>query len=377
MNKRLGVIGGGQLAWMMGAAAKHLGVDLIIQTPHKDDPAVSVATEVIYGAVDDVAATKHLANVADVITFENEFVDLNGLTLLEKQGVSFRPNLSSLLPLLDKYNQRCYFAQLGLPVPRFKAVNSLIDLDSDLGFPVVVKVRRHGYDGQGTLVIKNSQELEATYQRLENTPFLLEEFIPFNQELALIAARGVTGEIILYPVVETQQENQVCRRVFAPATISSQVALQAEVIAHTLLEKLDYVGVFGIEFFLTSEDKLLINEIAPRTHNSGHYTLDASVTSQFEMQLRAVTGLPLGNPALKCQRAVMVNLLGYESRQDDYAQQREQIAQLPNTYLHWYGKSESRPGRKLGHVTVLIQDTRDDYQAIANQVEAIWYPSGS
>lgn len=377
MNKRLGVIGGGQLAWMMGTSAKHLGVDLIIQTSHPDDPAVSVATEVIYGAVDDVGATKKLANVVDLITFENEFVDLNGLSLLENQGTCFLPNLSCLSPLLDKYHQRSYFSQLGLPVPRFKAINALMDLDSDFGLPVVVKVRRHGYDGQGTLVIKNAQELEATYHRLKNTPLLLEEFIPFSRELAVIAARGVTGEIAVYPVVETQQENQVCHRVFAPATISPQVALQVEAITHTLLEKLNYVGVFGIEFFLTSDDKLLVNEIAPRTHNSGHYTIDASVTSQFEMHLRAVTGLPLGNPALKCHGAVMVNLLGYESRQDDYAQQREQIAQLPNTYLHWYGKSESRPGRKLGHVTVLIPNSGDDYQAITNQVEAIWYPSGS
>lgn len=375
MNKKVGVIGGGQLASMMGLEAEALGIDLIVQTPHQDDPAVTIATEVIYGAIDDVNATKSLANSTEVITFENEFVNIDGLIFLSKEGTCFRPSLSSLSPLLDKYDQRCYFASQGLPVPKFKKIDCFLDLDSGFGYPVVLKARRHGYDGQGTFIIKNQQQLYETYKSLENTPLLLEEFVPFTQELAVIAARGTTGEIAVYPVVETQQEHQVCRRVFAPAAIPLSVTLQVKTITRTLLEKLQFIGVLGIELFLTSENKVLINEIAPRTHNSGHYTLDACVTSQFEMQLRAVTGLPLGDPSLKFKGAVMVNLLGYENRHHDYNEKRQLLSKLPDTYVHWYGKSEARPGRKLGHVTVVIQNDAQDPQAIAEKIEDIWYPS--
>ena len=386
--ERLGVIGGGQLAWMMADAAKKLGIKLVVQTPNASDPAVAIAAETIFAQIDDAKGTATLVSRCDVITFENEFVDLEALSLLAQQGICFRPSLQVLSQILDKYDQRCYLQQLGLPVPKFVALQDLGEgrqgenqkskINLLATFPVVLKARRHGYDGQGTFIIKDldtlEQKLAASSQQSEHQPlFLLEEFVPFERELAVIAARSITGEIVTYPIVETQQQEQVCRRAIAPAEISPDVAAEVEAIAHTLLDSLQAVGVFGIELFLTPDNKVLVNEIAPRTHNSGHFTLDACEVSQFEMHLRAVCGLPLGNPVFRPRVAVMVNLLGYEHSENDYLQQRQQIEQIPQAYVHWYGKTTSRPGRKLGHVTVLLDTaSRHQAEAIAQQIESIW-----
>ncbi|MEH2007382.1 5-(carboxyamino)imidazole ribonucleotide synthase [Nostoc sp.] len=383
--KRVGVIGGGQLAWMMADAAQKLGVELVIQTPSKHDPAVSIAQELVFAPVDDTSATEILAKKCDVITFENEFVNLQALSVLAEQGVCFRPRLEALAPLLDKYHQRCYLRDLGLPVPKFFAVDEAENLKSKieyLGFPLVLKSRRHGYDGQGTFIIPDFATLEQKLT-LNQSLFLLEEFVPFERELAIIAARSVEGEIITYPVVETQQEQQVCQRVIAPAQITPNQVAEIQAIAHTLLNSLEVVGIFGIELFLGADGKILLNEIAPRTHNSGHFSLDACETSQFEQHLRAVCGLPLGNPALQCAGAVMVNLLGYENSHSEYQSQRQKIAEIPQAHVHWYGKTESRPGRKLGHVTVLLDNQNRESgsayavgvgTAIAHTIESIWYP---
>ncbi|MDQ2096894.1 MAG: 5-(carboxyamino)imidazole ribonucleotide synthase [Tychonema bourrellyi B0820] len=373
--QRVGVVGGGQLAWMMGAAASRLGMELVVQTPNLTDPATAIAADTILAAIDDVNATAELATRCDVITFENEFVDLDGLRTLEEQGVLFQPSLSSLDPLLDKYIQRCYLQDLGLPTPRFWEWDGSQDLPLD--FPLVIKVRRHGYDGQGTFVVKDAASFESICVKLQGVALLVEEFVPFDRELAAIAARSANGEIAIYPIVETQQQNQVCRLVIAPADISLEVKAEAEAIARTLLNSLQAVGVFGIELFLTSDNQLLVNEIAPRTHNSGHFTIDACKTSQFEQHLRAVCQLPLGNCDLNSAGAVMVNLLGYESAESDYLEKRKQLAQIPGSFVHWYGKKESRPGRKLGHVTVLldreaVDQGRSQVLAIAQTIESIW-----
>ena len=394
--KRVGVIGGGQLAWMMADAAQKLGVELVVQTPSKHDPAESIAKETVFAPVDDANATKILAQKCDVITFENEFVNLDALSALAHQGICFRPRLEALAPLLDKYHQRCYLRDLGLPVPKFFALDEVENLKSKieyLGFPAVLKSRRHGYDGQGTFIIEDFATLEAklsheiTTKTLNQSLFLLEEFIPFERELAIIAARSVEGEIVTYPVVETQQEQQVCRRVIVPAQITPNQVAEIQAIAHTLLNSLEVVGIFGIELFLGADGKILVNEIAPRTHKSGHFSLEACETSQFEQHLRAVCGLPLGNPALQCAGAVMVNLLGYENSNSDYQSQRQQIAEIPQAHVHWYGKTESRPGRKLGHVTVLLDNQNSESASayplgvgaaiandIAQSIESIWYP---
>jgi 5-(carboxyamino)imidazole ribonucleotide synthase len=379
MGDRIGVIGGGQLAWMMGPAAQKLGLELVVQTPDRTDPAVAIAADVVLAAVADATATAQLATQCDLITFENEFVDLEALGQLARQGVCFRPSLDALQPLLDKYDQRCYLRDLGLPSPSFFRLEDWLaqhpdwaESGLDSTWPIVLKTRRHGYDGQGTFIIKTAQQLAATLPKLANIPLLVEEFIPFDRELAVIAARSVTGKIMTYPIVETQQENQVCQRVFAPARVDPAIAAAAEAIAHTLLDRLEAVGVFGIELFLTPAGKLLVNEVAPRTHNSGHFSLDACETSQFEQHLRAVAGLSLGSGAMRSPQAVMVNLLGFETARSDYLTQRQQLTALPQTFVHWYGKTESRPGRKLGHVTALVQSEAAQKE-IAEAIESIWY----
>ena len=371
---------------MMCPPAQKLGLNAIVQTPSQSDPAATTATDTVLAAVDDATATAQLAGHCDVITFENEFVDLEALSELARQGVCFRPALESLAPLLDKYHQRSFLEDLGVPVPKFFTLMPNKPLP-ELQFPVVMKARRHGYDGRGTAILQDWDSLKTTWQdwlkanweKSKQPSLLLEEFIPFERELAAIAARNASGEIAIYPIVETQQENQVCRRVLVPADVSPAVVEQSETIARTILEKLQVVGLFAIELFLTRDGKVLANEIAPRTHNSGHFSIDACETSQFEQHLRAVCDRPLGSTAMTCPGAVMVNLLGYEDSECDYIEKRQQLAQIPNAKVYWYGKTASRPGRKLGHITVLLEGDKTDLRALgmetAKAIESVWYPN--
>ncbi|MBF2080624.1 MAG: 5-(carboxyamino)imidazole ribonucleotide synthase [Synechococcales cyanobacterium T60_A2020_003] len=379
--KRVGVIGGGQLAWMMADGARVLDLDLWVQTPSPADPAVAIAQECIFAPVGDADATAELASQCDVITFENEFVDLEALGVLAASGVRFAPSLSALKPILDKYHQRSFLKDAGLPNPDFQAIASFDDpVLKTVGLPCVLKARRHGYDGQGTFVVRQWSDLETLRQNAKatHTDWLVEAFVPFEKELAVMVARSPSGDIAVYPVVESQQIDQVCRRALVTGELDGTVTEKVEAIARTLVESLNFVGVLGIELFLTANGTVLINEVAPRTHNSGHYTLDACVTSQFEQQLRAVSGHPLGSPDLTVPGAVMVNLLGFESARSDYPDKREAIAAIPHAHLYWYGKAESRPGRKLGHVTVLLdaptpQERRSQAEEVIRVVEGIWY----
>ena len=371
--KRVGVIGGGQLAWMMAEAAPSLDLELIVQTPSQLDPAVSRVQQIIVAPVDDTQATAKLATLCDVITFENEFINLEALKTLAEQGVCFRPSLATLAPLLDKYKQRNYLKSIDVPVPAFSLYSTPEDIISNYGFPVVLKARRHGYDGQGTFIIKNSQALAELEKTVPIAELLIEKFIPFAKELGIIAARNPSGEIAIYPITETYQKDRVCHWTITPADVAEEVGKAVRAIAGKLLDQLKVVGVLGIEFFLTAENRVLVNEIAPRTHNSGHYTLNGCQTSQFEMQLRAVADLPLGSTKLKSAGAVMVNLLGYEDSTTDYQDRRDRLSRIPHAYVHWYGKS-SRVGRKLGHVTVLLSESSNTQaQEIIEQIEAIWY----
>jgi 5-(carboxyamino)imidazole ribonucleotide synthase len=385
--RQVGVIGGGQLAWMMIGAAQPLGLEVIVQTPHITDPALSnlfagsSAIKAVLAPVDDAVATAQLAAQCQVITFENEFVDLNALRDLETQGVCFRPGLSVLAALLDKYEQRRFLQSLDIPVPSFAVITPQTNLDAlGFSFPVVIKSRRHGYDGQGTFVIHDAAALNQFWQGFAHDSadldgrFMVEAFVPFERELAVMAARSATGEIALYPAVETYQKQQVCHWAIAPVTLSPTTQAQIQAIATQLLENLKAIGIFGIELFLTPDGHVFVNEIAPRTHNSGHLTMDACKTSQFEQHLRAVCGLPLGDPALHSAGAVMVNLLGFETAVSNYAVQRQRLAAVPNATVHWYGKADSKLGRKLGHVTVLLNTSeRKHAVAVAQQVESLWY----
>jgi 5-(carboxyamino)imidazole ribonucleotide synthase len=372
-DRQIGIIGGGQLAQMMAPAAAKLGLELWVQTPQADDPAVATAAHAILAPVADAQATAQLAQHCDVITFENEFINLSALQQLP--GVCFRPSLAALEPLLDKYDQRCFLRDHGLPTPEFCSPAPA----QPPSFPAVLKTRRLGYDGQGTFIVADQAAYNTVLMRYGAVALLWEAFVPFTKELAVMGARSVTGQIVLYPVVETQQQQQVCRWVIAPADLPTATQDLIESVARTLLERLDVVGILGIELFWSANGKILVNEIAPRTHNSGHYTLDACVTSQFEQQLRAVSGDALGSPALTCAGALMVNLLGFESARSDYAAQQQQLAALATAdcqvSVHWYGKPESRPGRKLGHVTFCLASPdhlRVRALDLVTQVAAIW-----
>ena len=386
-KQKVGVIGGGQLAWMMAIAAQKIGIELSVQATNDQEPAVAIADRVVYGKVSDAQATAKLAEHCPVITFENEFVDLAALQTLENSdhfhhayhNFKFLPRLATLEISVDKLKQRQHFRDHHIPTPTFYAVDQESDLiraAANLGYPLVLKSRRHGYDGKGTWVVKNAEELQTDWQSMHQAPAIAEAFIPFEQELAVIAARSLDGEIAIYPVVETLQIDQVCRRTIAPARVSHAIAAEVESIAKQIMISLDAIGVIGIEFFLTTSAEVSVNEIAPRTHNSGHYTIEGCHTSQFEQLLRIVSGMPLGNVAMSVPVAIMINLLGIEQFSDsdpDYLDQRTAIACFPNTHIHWYGKSSSL-GRKLGHVTVCAA-TYDTALEISDRIEKIWYGS--
>lgn len=389
--QRVGIIGGGQLAQMLTQAAHALGLEVWAQTPHDQDPVVGVADHVIFAELDDLGATRHLANRVDVVTFENEFVNADRLQILADQGVFFRPHLGSLRPLLDKLYQRQLLKKLGIPTPRFWSVQGSQALewlgslpwDPTPEQPLVLKIRRGGYDGQGTFILKSKEQILPQLKQIEHhyqgSPDLLEdlllveEWIPFQQELALVAARSSDGQVSCFPLVETEQVDQVCRRVLVPAR--PDITQRAQAVAITLLNHLNWVGLMGIEFFWTADQQLLVNEIAPRTHNSGHYTLEACQTSQFEQHLRAITDRPLGDASLITPAAIMVNLLGEQTGSTDaYAEPLWRLSRIPDAHLHWYGKTESRLGRKMGHVTVVSDsDNRDHLLELAHTVEEIWY----
>lgn len=374
MKQRVGVIGGGQLAWMMGAEARSLGLEIWVQTPNASDPGVSNADSIVLAAIADAEGTEKLIENCDVVTFENEFVDLEALSKIPQQDTKFFPSLKFLAALLDKYDQRQCCEQLQIAVPKYQPWTMGEGLPAGWDYPVVIKARRHGYDGKGTFVVKNAQALADLPTSLQDVPLLLEEFVPFYRELAVMVARNKQGDVRVFPTVETQQIDQVCRWVLAPASIAPVVTEQVEKIATSMADHLGLVGIMGIEFFLTEDGAVLMNEVAPRTHNSGHFTLDACQTSQFAMQLQAIANLPLGNPRMVVTGAVMVNLLGFEHSAGDYAHKRQILSQIPNSVVHWYAKNSASPGRKLGHVTVISPTKdRETLTAIAKNIESLWY----
>jgi 5-(carboxyamino)imidazole ribonucleotide synthase len=384
----VGVIGGGQLAWMMAIAAQKIGLQIAVQASQPDEPAVNVADCVVFGHITDVDATAQLTQHCQIITFENEFVDLQALGALQahyshqhENQPLFLPKLETLATCIDKLKQRQFFQAHHIPTPSFFAVNceaELMEAVANLGYPLVLKTRRHGYDGKGTWVVSDATALNKAWQEMQNSPAIAEAFIPFETELAVMAARTELGEVAIYPVVETLQVDQVCRRTIAPARIARDIASQINSIAQKILTHLDVVGVIGIEFFMTAQGEVSVNEIAPRTHNSGHYTIEGCHTSQFEQLMRVVSGMPLGEVSMLAPVVVMVNLLGTRQAEDlaaMYADERAAIACFPNTFIHWYGKQRSTVGRKLGHVTILAE-TYDSAIEISDRITSIWYGSG-
>ncbi len=413
----IGIVGGGQLAWMLAEAARARGAALHVQTPADHDPAVRLASSVVSAGIRDAAGTRELARRCSAISFENEWVDLEALAPLAADGVQFVPSLEALRPLVCKRSQRELLDRLHLPSPRWLPLDQLLQspeqpsetdqsrtaaansgdaalagaaadsaagasdrvwaLPSGWAFPVVAKAATGGYDGKGTQVLRRAEELEDLLQRVQPQDWILEEFVAFEQELALVAGRDRVGAVVWFPLAKTHQHQQVCDWVLVPAQASHALEQAARNIAASLLTALDYVGVLSIEFFYGPAG-LQVNELAPRTHNSGHYSIEACSLSQFALQLQLVSGQTALQPELSAAGALMVNLLGYQDSDDsDYLPQRQALAALPQAHLHWYGKRGSSLGRKLGHLTLLLHERRGperEQEAMARlgDVRAIW-----
>jgi 5-(carboxyamino)imidazole ribonucleotide synthase len=351
----LGIIGGGQLARMMILEARRMGYRVCVLAPDADAPAVSIADLWVQGETDDLAAAERLAKMADVITVDSEHVPASLLAHLERLR-PVRPSSRVLGTVQDRHAQRRFLDSVGIPQPLCVAIHSLDELRHQaefVGFPCVLKSTHSGYDGKGQSVIQDRAELGAAWGHVGAGSAMLEEFVDFDFEVSVLLARNPRGEARFYPVAHNVHRNQVLHTTIAPAPIDPEVEREAQRIAMRIAETLDHTGMLAVEMFVVGGKRLLVNEIAPRPHNSGHYTFGACVTSQFEQHVRAVFDLPLGDPSL-ARPAVMVNLFGDLWR--DGVPDWTPVFSKPEARLHLYGKTEARPGRKMGHVLVLDED---------------------
>lgn len=353
----IGILGGGQLARMTIEAAHRLNFKVAIAESQEDSPAGRIATFEIVGKWDDPAVLESLVQNCDVITLENEFVDSGVLQWLEARGLPVYPSALTLRLVQDKALQKQTLRGSGLPVPAFAAIETAGDIENFAGqysWPLILKARRNGYDGKGNWKLDSAGDIETGFERLGRQGLMVEAFVDYRKELAVMVARRPGGETVLYPVVETVQQNHICHTVTAPAQVPSGVAEKAAEIARKAIEAVQGVGVFGVEMFLTGDGEVLINELAPRPHNSGHYTIEACPSSQFDNLLRAILDLPLGSTRLIAP-AAMVNLLGENSRPGGPDGLAEALV-VPGVNVHLYGKAAARPGRKMGHVTALAPE---------------------
>jgi 5-(carboxyamino)imidazole ribonucleotide synthase len=345
----IGMLGGGQLARMMAIEARRMGYRVLVLDSEANCPAGQVADGVVVGALDDVEAAKRLAAQCDVVTLDTEHVPAQLLRELEALTL-VRPSPSVLATVQDRKEQRQFLTELGVPQPRHAFVDDLASLRSAVslvGLPAVLKTRRSGYDGKGQVRLEQARDLEQALDTIAQAPAVLEEFVPFEREISVVLARDVRGMTASYPVAENEHRRHILHLTRAPARVSPAVHAEAEAIAVRIAAALEHVGVIAIEMFVTREDGLLVNEIAPRTHNSGHYTLGGCATSQFEQHVRAVCGLALGDPRA-AGPAVMLNLLGDLWRNG--APRFEAVLSEPRAHLHLYGKERAPLGRKMGHV---------------------------
>jgi len=367
---RLGIIGGGQLARMTAMAALPLGVEVVVLEKNPFSPAARLSPDSIVGDWSDPATLMKFAKHCDVITLENEFVDATALEALEKAGHKLVPSAACLAVTQDKLTQKQTLQKAGLAVPQFIAVNSpaeIISAAKGFGWPLLLKVRRNGYDGKGNFTIRSETEVAAGWQSLGGgkNELFVEAFWHFSRELAVIVTRGHAGAMVVYPVVETIQRNHVCHVVKAPAEIAIDVARRARDMARRAVEAVGGVGSFGVELFLAANGEVAINELAPRVHNSGHYTIEACDCSQFENHIRAVLGWPLGNPLMLAPTAVMVNLLG-TGKAPGQPRGLENVLRMTGARVHIYGKMMSGAGRKMGHITVL-ENSLEEGLAVAER----------
>ncbi|WP_154795246.1 5-(carboxyamino)imidazole ribonucleotide synthase [Occultella kanbiaonis] len=357
MGPVVAVVGGGQLARMMAEPAGALQIHLRALVEAADGAAAQVIPDAPVGAAGDLEAVAAVAAGADVLTFEHEHVPQDLLTRLIADGVNVQPGPGALRHAQDKIVMRTRLTELGVPCPRWAAVatpEELTAFGDRVGWPVIAKVPVGGYDGKGVLVVHDAAEAAHWFDS-DHGQILVEERVAFRRELAALVARRPSGQVAAWPVVETVQANGVCAEVIAPAPdLPVHVAEDALDIARTIADGLDVTGVLAVEMFEAADGVLLVNELAMRPHNSGHFSLDGSVTSQFEQHLRAVLDLPLGDTSATAPWSVMVNLLGSELA-DPASAYPDLMAAFPDAKVHLYGKSV-RPGRKLGHVTVTGTD---------------------
>jgi 5-(carboxyamino)imidazole ribonucleotide synthase len=354
----VGIVGAGQLARMMVQAAISLGLQVRLLSESPTDGAALVWPDVVVGSPNDPDAVASFAEACDVVTFDHELVPPLVLERLVAQGINVRPSPSALAFAQNKRLQRERFGQLGLPVPPFQRVQSLDNIammGATFGWPLAIKMAAGGYDGRGVWRIDSVASASDLFDKLagRESELIAEAWMPIEREVAVIVARSPSGTSVVYPVVDTVQADGICREIVAPAGVSSDIASEATALALAVAESIDVTGVMALELFVSGA-RLYINEIATRPHNSGHYSIEGCVTSQFEQHLRAVVGLPLGSTDLTASHVVTVNVLGGPEAEDPRFALAAALEDS-GVHVHLYGKA-ARPGRKLGHVTVLSDD---------------------
>jgi len=355
----IGIIGGGQLGRMLVLDAKRMGYNVIVFDPKPNSPAGQVADEQITAVYGDLNALRNLARKTDVITYEFEHIDVDLLTLLEYEGYTIYPSAKTLRLIQNKFVQKSMLNNIGIKVPEFYLINTLKELRDvfyKFGQKAILKTCRDGYDGKGNLVLNDINKLEENYQIFRGLEIMAEEFIHFTKEVSIIVAKN-HDDIVLYPIAENFHENSILINSLIPANISVEIEKQMHIMSKKIVEELDDFGIFCIEFFIDSDSNVLVNEIAPRPHNSGHYTIEGCVSSQFEQHIRIITGMPLGSPKLRLPCA-MYNILGNNEVNGKYCVDGiESILDIEDCYLHLYGKSESKYLKKIGHITALDQSS--------------------
>ena len=362
---KLGILGAGQLARMSALQAYRFGLQVAVYTgsssPTPSEPTSFVTPLSVDGAFDDIPSLTAFARSCNLITLENEFIDASILEQVQADsGTPIYPSPSTFALIGDKKSEKECFERAGIPVSPWAL---LPDADQARQFgethdyPFVIKSSKGGYDGYGNATVHNADQAAEAWARLGGSAgrdVIAEAFVSFRMELAVQVARNHTGTVV-YPCCESIQEGHICKTIIAPARIRPELRKQAEEMAIAAVEAIDGIGLFAFEFFLTQDDRIILNESAPRPHNSGHYTIEGSVSSQFENHIRAVLGLPLGSTELRRNAAVMVNLLGKRNH-PAVAEQIEAILRSKDAHLHLYGKLQSKLGRKMGHITVLGDD---------------------
>ena len=355
----IGIIGGGQLGKMIALEAKRMALKVCILDPSRCCPASTVSDELIVADFKDERAIRNLASKSDVITYEIELANSEALIDLASKNRNFvNPSPETLRIIQDKYKQKSFLKENNLKVPTFAQVNSekqLFDLCEDYGFPVILKACQDSYDGRGNYSIRSKRDISKAFSHfIGEEGLMLEKFVKFRKEISIMVARNASGEITSFPVVENIHKDHILNLTIVPARVSDKVASKAIKMAEQTLAALKGAGIFGIEMFVTDDDRVMINEIAPRPHNSGHYSIEACSISQFEQHLRAILDLPLSQPRLLCPAVAMLNVLGPENYIGPYAiGGLRKLLSIPRLKLHIYGKKISKPRRKLGHITLM------------------------